>query len=423
MSPPPVDREGFLALLAALIDAARDDGSIVGLAVLDVRDFNRINGVYGFAAGDQVIAEITERLQTISRKSPVARRVGANSFAVIFSGIASPELLPLIGSRIVRTASESLLVGDQEIVFDVQVGLAAFPNDAWNTEALYFLAEQALRLARQRNAAYAVHAPDELQRQRSLWKQELELGDALASNELQLWYQPRVALSDETYERPEALLRWFQKNGSVAAPERLVPAIEQGGRGAELTRWVLNTALRQSRRWPGLGVSVNISAVALALPEAVDTLTSALRIWNVAPQGLTVEIAEASLARGAEACEQQLKPLREAGIRIAVDGFGTGSCSLAQFKTLRVDEIKIDRKLVATAARSPGDRLLCEHLIALAHGFGMKVVAVGVEDEPTRDLFRHLGCDSAQGYLVGKSMTDEDFLAWTRAKGMAEPHS
>ena len=130
MSPPPVDREGFLALLAGLLDAARDDGSIIGLAVLDVRDFNRINGVYGFAAGDQVIAEITERLQTISRKSPVARRVGANSFAVIFSGIASPELLPLIGSRIVRTASESLLVGDQEIVFDVQVGLAAFPNDA-----------------------------------------------------------------------------------------------------------------------------------------------------------------------------------------------------------------------------------------------------------------------------------------------------
>ena len=110
-----IDRAGFLAALDQQLDIAREDGSILGLAILDVRDFNRINGVYGFGAGDQVIAEIAERLSGISRKSPVARRVGANQFAVIFSGIASPELLPLIGSRIVRTASESLLVGSQEI--------------------------------------------------------------------------------------------------------------------------------------------------------------------------------------------------------------------------------------------------------------------------------------------------------------------
>jgi diguanylate cyclase (GGDEF)-like protein len=410
-----IDRAGFLAALDQQLDVAREDGSILGLAVIDVRDFNRINGVYGFAAGDLVLAEIAERLAGISRKSPVSRRVGANQFAVIFSGIASPELLPLIGSRIVRTVSESLLVGAQEIVFDVQVGLAAFPSDAWNAEQLYFLAEQALRLAKRDNAAYAVHAPDELQRQKAQWKQELELGDALAGNELQLWYQPRISIADGVAERPEALLRWLQESGAVSSPERMVPAIEQGGRGAELARWVLNTALRQSRRWSGLGVSVNVSAIALALPEAVDTLNSALRIWNVPPEGLTVEVGEHALARGAEACEKQLQPLREAGIRIAVDSFGTGNCSLSQFKSLRVDEIKIDRKLVATAARSPADRLLCEHLIALAHGFGMKVVAVGIEDEPTMDLFRRLGCDSAQGYLVGKSMSDEDFLAWTRA--------
>jgi diguanylate cyclase (GGDEF)-like protein len=155
----PIDRAGFLAALDQQLDIAREDGSILGLAILDVRDFNRINGVYGFAAGDQVIAEIAERLSGISRKSPVARRVGANQFAVIFSGIASPELSPLIGSRIVRTASESLLVGSQEIVFDVQVGLSAFPNDAWSAENLYFLAEQALRVAKRSNTAYAVHAP------------------------------------------------------------------------------------------------------------------------------------------------------------------------------------------------------------------------------------------------------------------------
>jgi EAL domain-containing protein (putative c-di-GMP-specific phosphodiesterase class I) len=293
--------------------------------------------VYGFAAGDQVIAEIAERLSGISRKSPVARRVGANQFAVIFSGIASPELLPLIGSRIVRTASESLLVGSQEIVFDVQVGLSAFPNDAWSAENLYFLAEQALRFAKRSNTAYAVHAPDELQRQRAQW-----------------------------------------------------------------------------RRWPELGVSVNISANALALPEAIDTLNSALRIWGVPSESLTVELTEHALARGPDACAKQLQPLREAGVRIAIDGFGTGSCSLVQFKTLRVDEIKIDRKLVSTAARSPADRLLCEHLVALAHGFGMKVVAVGVEDEPTMELFRKLGCDSAQGFMVGKSMSDDDLLTWVR---------
>ena len=409
-----IDRAGFLAALDQQLDIAREDGSILGLAILDVRDFNRINGVYGFAAGDQVIAEIAERLSGISRKSPVARRVGANQFAVIFSGIASPELLPLIGSRIVRTASESLLVGSQEIVFDVQVGLSAFPNDAWSAENLYFLAEQALRSAKRSNTAYAVHAPDELQRQRAQWKQELELGDALASNELQLWYQPRVAIANGAVERPEALLRWFRENGAVSSPDRLVPAIEQGGRGAELSRWVLNTALRQSRRWPEIGVSVNISANALALPEAIDTLNSALRIWGVPSESLTVELTEHALARGPDACAKQLQPLREAGVRIAIDGFGTGSCSLVQFKTLRVDEIKIDRKLVSTAARSPADRLLCEHLVALAHGFGMKVVAVGVEDEPTMELFRKLGCDSAQGFMVGKSMSDDDLLTWVR---------
>ncbi len=414
MVPTLIDREGFLAALDDQLDLARSDGSILGLAILDIRDFNRINGIYGFATGDHVIAEVAERLAGISRKSPVARRVGGKQFAVIFSGIASPELLPLIGSRIVRTAAETVLVAGQEVAFDVQVGLAAFPEDARNAENLYFLAEQALRAAKGQNVAYAVHEPDELQRQRSQWKQEIELGDALASNELQFWYQPRIAIADGSTERPEAFLRWLQQSGALVGPERLVPAIEQGGRSAELARWSLNTALRQARKWPELGVSVNVSSVALALPEVLDTLNAALRIWSVPADALTVEISEAALARGAEACERQLKPLRDAGIRISIDHFGTGVCSLSQFKTLAVDEIKIDRKLVATAARSPADRLLCEHLIALAHGFGMRVVAVGIEDEPTLDLFRVLGCDSAQGYLIGKPMTDDDLLVWMR---------
>lgn len=421
MSAAPVDREGFLAELETLVAQARAEGSVVVVALVDVRDLHRINGAFGLDAGDRVLEAVGERLAGVSRRSPVVRRTGEDEFATVFAGLASVELLPMIGSRILRALSEGLLVGEREIAFDVDVGLAAFPGDAAEAGELFFLAGQAVRTARERGVPFARHDPGALARLRERWSLEQELAEALATNALRLDYLPRIEFADGRPGSPEALLRWPAPTVPGITPDRIVPVLEQGGRALDLARWVLNTALRHARRWPQPGVSVNVSAAALGHPEFADIVTASLRIWGVAPGTLTIEIAESALPRAPEAIETQLGPLRAAGVRIAIDDFGAGHFALVHLKRLGAHEIKIDRSLVGGATQDERDRVLCAQLVSLAHAFGLGAVAVGVEDEATMRLMESIGCDAVQGFWIGRSLCEEDYRSWWQ--GNAAPAS
>lgn len=412
MSGVPTDRDALLAALAGAIAAARADGSTVALALLDVRNFHHINRLSGFAAGDALLAQIHTALQQGGRRRPVVARVGSDEFGVVYTGLAGAELLPVMGNRLVRELGAGMSAGERELHCEVNVGLAAFPQGADSAEDLFLHAEDAMRAARESGQPCVVDDPGSRPSGRQSWRLELELQEALTASQLDLWYQPKLDLQTGRPARPEALLRWENPRKGQVAPARIVPMIESSGRGFDLARWALNSALRQSREWAALGVAVNVSPTILMQADAAELIAAALRIRGIAPESLTIEVSQTGLLPDPEACVRQLKPLRDAGVRVSIDDFGTGNASLLQFRSLSADEIKIDRSFVGELTRSDADRAICEHVIGLAHRFGMTVVAEGVEDQATLARLRGMGCDLVQGYRIARPMPSAALAQW-----------
>lgn len=412
MSLVPVDRDATLAALRTRIEHAHRDGTTVGLALLDIRHFRRLNRLHGIAAGDAVLAHVMGKLEALTAKSPFVRRTGNDEFCVIWSGIADVGVLAMMGSKLARELDESILVGEREIAVAVNVGVAGSPQGTLSAVEVFAFAEEALHRARALGEPFVLDDPAWREPEMQNLRLELELHEAFTTNRLQLHYQPKVDLRTGKPRGPEALLRWDSRELGAVSPERFVPIIEQGGHSLELARWVLNTAFRQCRQWGIAGVALNLSAAVVANPEAAGLIESALRIWGVAPERLTVEISETGLPRDMQTVARQLQPLRELGVTVSIDDFGTGSASLLQFRDLPADEIKIDREFTRDIVRDDANRTLCEHVIALAHRFGRSVVAEGVEDQPTLDLLRRLGCDAAQGYRIARPMAEAEFRQW-----------
>jgi diguanylate cyclase (GGDEF)-like protein len=416
---PAIERDRLLQDLSELCRRARTEESMLGLAIVDLRQFHRVNRVHGIAAGDRVLGTVLQRLATVDVRGARARRIGNDEFAVALPGMASAGLLSLIANRILRELDDPVAVDGEALYPGVNIGLACYPEGADSADELFFRAEQALRLAKARGASFLISDPARPGEHVDDARLNLDLHQAVQQEQLRLAYQPRIDLASGAVRGAEALLRWTHPQHGEVPPARFIPLIEESGRMADLTRWILNTALRDSREWPGDAscrtVAVNLSSSALRRVDLEETVASALRLWGRQASDLTLEVAEFLAMEDSEDLHQQLDLLRDLGIAIAVDDFGIGPSSLDRFKRLPATEVKIDRRFILSLLQDRGDLRIVRHLVALAHAFGMKVVAEGVEDRRTLAAVRKLGCDYAQGFLFGSAMTQDDFVDWLRA--------
>lgn len=413
------NRRAFLPLLGRQVVQASEQQSTLALLVVDIDGFAHINGVHGYATGDEMLRHVAAQLRKVARRQDYVARVGDDRFALVLTGMMNRGHVELAVQKLFRLFDVAMQGSAVRLLVPVTVGVAMCPQHATQAEILFRRAEAALARARQAGIRHAF-APDssgdiDISDQ---WDLELQLGGAVERGEIQLHYQPKLALGSLEPLGAEALMRWTSATRGPVSPLVFIPIAERVGQIKKLTIWALNTALRQASRWTGLAeaptVAVNLPAVLATQPDLPDLVEDALKLWGAGVQ-LVLEITESTLMDAPRAFPV-LQRLREMGVRISIDDFGTGYSCLAYFRNLPADELKIDRSFVSGLVTDPACAEIVRLIVDLAHRFGLSVVAEGVEDEPTAERLRALGCDMVQGYLYGRPMPVAEFGTWLEAR-------
>jgi diguanylate cyclase (GGDEF)-like protein len=375
------------------------------LLFLDLDGFKNVNDMRGHDVGDAVLVEVGQRLRMNLRPGDVAARLGGDEFAVLMW--ARPHEAKGAASRLLRVLGRPYEQPSGTIFLSVSIGLASCAT-APDVTTLLRNADLALRSAKQhgknRFELYDAEYDHQLRRRTTL---EHELRGAIERDELYLRFQPVVMMPSVRPVGAETLLRWHHPQLGNVGPDEFIPLAEECGMIGKLGSWVLHQACHQLSRWLADGhdvwVSVNVSPRELHAAGYVEQVKEALRAHRVPPQRLVLEVTEHAVATDVEEMMRQLRDLRAAGVRIALDDFGAGYSSLGQLRNLPIDILKIDHSLVV----EPMMRVIVE----LGHQLGMEVIAEGIGERTQMAMVVKTGCHLGQGYLSGWPVPAEHFEA------------
>jgi diguanylate cyclase (GGDEF)-like protein len=420
------NRATFIRRLDAAIERGAHDGAVIGLLHIDLNRFKQINDTLGHSVGDELLRRVAERLETsvrgtdavardAERRTGLLSRLGGDEFSVLLTDLGREDNAALVARRI-RIAMQAPFDRDgRELFVNASIGISVFPGDGADSETLLKNAEIAMYHAKQQGAVEAEFYRKELNL-RSLERLNLEhaLRRALERNELELYYQPKVAVLTGHIAGAEALLRWHHPELGMVPPAEFVPIAEECGLITDIGEWVLRAACDQAAQWdregyPPIPISVNVSQQQLAQNRLVDTLAQLQATCRLCSNRIVLELTESLLMDDAEASIRMLGTLREMGLALSLDDFGTGYSSLAYLKRFPLDELKIDRSFIRGVPQSPADAAIVQTIIVLARSLGLKVVAEGVENEAQLRFLGQLGCDEYQGFLFSKPLPVEQF--------------
>ncbi|MDO8862609.1 bifunctional diguanylate cyclase/phosphodiesterase [Haliea sp. E1-2-M8] len=412
-----LDRGGFIAALGVFVDQARAAGDHLGLLLIDLSNLRLINHRHGYEIGDHLLLEAGQQLLAISKLPDTVFRIGGHSFAFILPQLDTPAFIALALNRVQRLLDETLQIDDEILPLQLRIGLAVNLQGKHSPMVTLARAESSLTRVKQGSALEIDALIGEEEHAQEGTALEQHFSEALYDNAFDLYFQPKVDLQTGRVCSAEALIRWHLPGYGAVSPERVVQLAEAAGQTYELTRWVVNRALRAMREWRDtvvLPLAVNIPAGLVNSPDLANMLHGALTIWGVEPSMLTVEVTEGAVIEDKEAGFDNLLHLRELGMGLSIDDFGTGYSSLSYFKHIPATEIKIDQSFVRRILDDPQDRALVGIIIEIAHLFGFSVVAEGVEDAESLQCLRELGCDIAQGYLFSRPLPEQELLTWLR---------
>lgn len=386
--------------------------------------FKSINDSLGHTAGDELLKMVAERLTGICRKGDLVARLSADEFVVLMLNDKAQEhavyAASMIAKKITRSLTKAFLIKRRDVYVGVSIGIAIAPEDGASPEALVNHADRAAHEAKHTGGNnYQFYRKDYTRAVQGRLNMELELRDAIAKNELQLYFQPQYSAKDRLLCGAEVLIRWFhQVDGQVrlVPPNHFIPVAEESGLIVDIGKWILRRACEQLKHWQREGiplpqVSVNISARQFSDPDFLQMVENALGDSELAPEHLELEITESMLVGDIKRIELQLKRLKKMGIQLALDDFGTGYSSLSYLKNFPVDVLKIDQSFIREMTRDSRDRSIARAIIEMGHSLGQKIVAEGVETEEQLRYLVGRKCDIIQGYffsppLPGNKMTD-----------------
>jgi diguanylate cyclase (GGDEF)-like protein len=403
----------------ATCSPATADGAAIGVAVINLHRFRRINEHLGHAVGDRVLVEIARRLTALPLLETSFARLSGDHFAA-FIRLADAAALQAWGARLCNRLAEPVQVEEQPIDVNATVGLALAPKDAAAPNALLSCADLALEYARRAKRPMGLYdtalkpsAPDQL------WL----LGDlqrAVDQNELRLYFQPKLELATGRVSGAEVLLRWQHPTRGFLGPAAFIPFAEQTGFIRRLTRWTLDQAVARGAAWHAAGkplaLAVNVSAEDVADLRFDQRVAWSLNKHRLPPALLTLEVTESGFIEDPARALHMLGALASLGVKLSIDDFGTGYSSLSHLARMPVDELKIDRSFVQGLESEGEFAAVVRSAIDMGHSLGLQVVAEGIETESAAAQLRSFGCDVAQGYLYAKPMPLADFEAWLCGK-------
>jgi predicted signal transduction protein with EAL and GGDEF domain len=404
-------RERFVRQLAARPPV---DGVFTVVALVNIDRFRRITHALGQARANQVLIATARRLEFFTQDIDRTARLGGSDFAVS-ADVPSASLEDWVRA-LLAVVREPIVIDDLPVAVDVVVGyeVATSAPDG---------AEMATRAAVAMTAAKAASVPalrynvDQERHDASALTLLAQIGDAMASEQLVLHYQPKYDLKDGRLSSVEALVRWQHPAQGLLPPAAFIDAVEQTEIIYDLTIWVLRHACRAALSLPPhVRVAVNVSARCLARPDLADSIIAVVESERVSAGRIILEITETAVMANPLWARRTLATLRERGFAISIDDFGTGQTSLSQLATVTVDELKIDRTFVGDMTSNSRNDAVVKAVIDLGHSLGIAVTAEGVEDEPTLRRLTELGCDIGQGYYFSRPVPLAELLATARAQ-------
>ena len=406
------------------------DGPITAF-VLDIQRFALVREAIGQRHLDAFLRQVAQRLVRVIGTSHEVAHLESDRFAAFTLGASSVATsVAFLEERLLPALNSPYTVDDQELRVAFTAGIALTPIDDMRGETLLRCAKTALEKAKESNDTYAVFSPELKARMAGVVSLETKLRRAIEKEQFELYYQPKLNLMDGSVSGVEALLRWrdptwqgqpdHQHNAWIP-PARFVPALEATGLILHVGRWALARAAHDQRDWQARGlfaprIAVNISPLQLRHKSFLAEIESILKPSGIAP-ALDIELTEAVLMEQPELCIGTLHALREWGVRVAIDDFGSGYSSLRYLTRLPVDSLKIDMAFVHAMTKNADNMSIVSSVISLAHALRFKTVAEGVETEEQRNLLRLLRCDEIQGYLVSKAISKTELEAFLSLSG------
>lgn len=398
------------------IGKAGEQGTCFALMFIDLDGFKPVNDAFGHHVGDQLLKAVAERLRGHLHSQDTLARIGGDEF-VLLAELQEPGDAMGVAIKQVNLVSRPYRVAEHDLQLTASIGIVLYPGNGMDQHELLRNADAAMYHAKNAGkngySFFDVSMNSDARQQLQLLQ---DLRVALQQGQFRLHYQPKFDAVRRVPIGAEALLRWEHPQHGLLYPDRFISLAEKTGLIIPIGEWVLGEACRQMRQWLEQGhedwrIAVNLSAIQFCYAGLVDGVAQALQRNQLPANHLTLEITETTAMRDADASLLVLQRLSDMGVDISIDDFGTGYSSLMYLKRLPANELKIDRGFVRDLEHDSDDAAIVSAIVALGQALGLRIVAEGVETDSQQDFLTRLGCDSLQGYLMGRPVPAEHFMA------------
>jgi diguanylate cyclase (GGDEF)-like protein/PAS domain S-box-containing protein len=409
------NRTLFHERLLHAIEHARRRNASAALMYLDLDQFKRVNDTLGHEAGDQLLKEVSQRLQDCVRKEDTVGRSGGDEFTILLYDITSPSDAGLVAEKILQRLREPINLSGQPLVVTTSIGITIIPADGNAPNELMKNADLAMYRAKERGRNnYQFYSEEMNTNASSRLRMEYEIRTALINNEFELFYQPKVRLTDQRIVGMECLIRWDHPTRGLIGPNEFIQVAEETGAIVDIGNWIIRSACEAGRILSEINgtpiyTAVNISPRQFRDPNLVQTIQRALRQTKLNPNFLELEITETMLMHDIDVALVTLNRLAQLGLRFAIDDFGTGYSSLNYLKKFPINTVKVDRSFIMDIPEVQDDMEITAAVIAMAHRLQMEVVAEGVETAQQLHFLQGQACDYGQGYLFSRPVSFENF--------------
>ena len=423
------NRSLFQDRLELAIAHARRRNEVLGVLLVNLDRFKKVNESLGHEAGDELLRKVASRLKSSLREVDTIARLGGNDYAVLVEGIKATDDVTAIADKLIQMLASPFDMAGQAIFVSASVGIAVCSNGDCVAGKLLEGAEIAMSRAKQDGGGdHSLFQDEPITLSGKRLTFETRLRHALENGELAAHYQPKVSLLTGDITGAEALLRWNSPQLGHVSPAEFIPIAEETGLIVPMGAWILEAACTQAALWRrqghDLNIAVNLSPRQFRQKDLVSMVAEILERSGLEAQRLELEITEGTAMKNAEQTIGMLNELHRLGVKFAVDDFGTGYSSLGYLKRFPLHCLKIDRSFVSDAVEDPNSKAIVRATLALAHSLNLKVVAEGVETEALRDFLAEAGCDEYQGYFFSRPLPAMEFSALLeRSREINLPHT